>query len=146
MADAWPLLYVYSLSQPNIREAIKPRSELVEALFKGAVRPTEAEVVELYNQLIAPSIEEVQAVAEPSESFKKQLARLGYRKGKILDEYSAIGVPGDRKAEIYQSYNLAVAGDPHNAEYLALPADFPGSSSSLPRWKPGWPMPRLWSA
>lgn len=118
-ADQLPFLYVYSLSQGNIREVTPVRAELVDALFKGSVRPPENEIVELYNTFVAPSIVEGLTVPDPDAAFKRQLARLAYRKGKLIDEYNAIDAGTDRKAEIYKSYDLAVADDPSNAEYLA---------------------------
>ena len=118
-ADQLPLLYVYSLSQPNIREVMPVRAELVDALFKGSVRPPEKEIVELYNTFVAPSIAEGMTAPDPDAAFQKQLARLAYRKGKLIGEYNAIDAGADRKAEVYKSYDLAVAGDPNSAEYLA---------------------------
>lgn len=56
---------------------------------------------------------------DPDAALQKQLARLAYRKGKLLDEYNAIDAGADRKVEIFKAYDLAVTGDPNNAEYLA---------------------------
>ena len=131
-AGQLPLLYVYCLAHDNIRETMPVRAELVDALFKTPGRPGETEIVELYNSLLAPAIADGLNVPNPDAAFKKQLARLAFRKGKVIDEYNALGAGPDRKSEIYKSFEVAVAGDPNNAEYLAA-RGFAGLDLEPPR-------------
>ena len=131
-AEQLPLLYVYSLTHDDPRETTPVRAELIDAIFRAPVRPSETEIVELYNSLLAPAIADGLGVANPDAAFKTQLARLAYRKGKVIDEYNAIDVGPDRKAEVYKSYDLAVASNPNSAEYLAA-RGFAGLDLEPPR-------------